>query len=273
MINKNIYILIGIMVIIGAFVAYDFNREDTLLDNDKKEITDGNVGIILSDDDRNADIKQIPITDTNDIKKEQEIDYPELTSSIVFPDSLSEDARVIIANNIATLINKLEKEENSFGGWFDLAAQYKIIEDYESTRDIWEFLGESFTGNNTVFSNLGNLYHYDLKDFPKSEESFRKAIENDKSNIQSYIGLHELYKYSYKQETSLVIDILIEGIEDNPINIDLMITLANYYKERGNMSKGDQTNAQKYYEQAREKAQKLGNTQLIEAITQEISNL
>ena len=259
------------MVIIGAFVAYDFNREDTLLDNDKKEITDGDVGVVLSEDSGDADIKQIPITDN--VVKEQEIDYPELTSSIVFPDSLSEDARVIIANNIATLINKLEKEENSFGGWFDLAAQYKIIEDYESTRDIWEFLGESFTGNNTVFSNLGNLYHYDLKDFPKSEESFRKAIENDKSNIQSYIGLHELYKYSYKQETSLVIDILIEGIEDNPINIDLMITLANYYKERGNMSKGDQTNAQKYYEQAREKAQKLGNTQLIEAITQEISNL
>ena len=271
MINKNIYILIGIMVIIGAFVAYDFNREDTLLDNDKKEITDGDVGVVLSEDSGDADIKQIPITDN--VVKEQEIDYPELTSSVVFPDSLSEDARVIIANNIATLINKLEKEENSFGGWFDLAAQYKIIEDYESTRDIWEFLGESFTGNNTVFSNLGNLYHYDLKDFPKSEESFRKAIENDKSNIQSYIGLHELYKYSYKQETSLVIDILIEGIEDNPINIDLMITLANYYKERGNMSKGDQTNAQKYYEQARDEAQKIGNTQLVDAINTELENL
>ena len=271
MINKNIYILIGIMVIIGAFVAYDFNREDTLLDNDKKEITDGDVGVVLSEDSGDADIKQIPITDN--VVKEQEIDYPELTSSVVFPDSLSEDARVIIANNIATLINKLEKEENSFGDWLSLAAQYKIIGDYESTRDIWEFLSISFTVSGTVLNNLGDLYHYDLKDFPKSEESFRKAIENDKSNIQSYIGLHELYKYSYKQETSLVIDILIEGIEDNPINIDLMITLANYYKERGNMSKGDQTNAQKYYEQAREKAQKLGNTQLIEAITQEISNL
>jgi len=52
-----------------------------------------------------------------------------------------------------------------------------------------------------------------------------------------------------------------------------MITLANYYKERGNMSKGDQTNAQKYYEQARDEAQKIGNTQLVDAINTELENL
>ena len=227
----------------------------------------------MSEDSGNADIKQIPITNTDNTEKEPEINYPELSSSIVFPDSLPEDAQVIIAGNIATLIDRLEKEKDSFNDWFNLAAQYKIIEDYEGARDIWEFLSISFTGSNTVFNNLGDLYHYNLKDFSKSEETFRKGIENDKNNVQAYIGLHELYKYSYKQETDLVIEVLIEGIENNPISTDLMITLANYYKERGNMSKGDQTNAKEYFELALVEAEKLDNTQLIDILTQEISNL
>jgi len=268
MINKNIYILIGIVVIVGVFVVYNLNTTEAPSDT-SKEVTKDGLSLTLSED--SGDIKQIPITDN--VEKEPEINYPELTSSIVFPDSLSEEARVIIANNIATLIDKLENNKDSFSEWLNLAAQYKIIEDYERTRDILEFLDMAFTNSDTVLNNLGNLYHYDLKNYPKSEESFLKAVGNNADNVQAYIGLHELYKYSYKQDTDLAIDTLVEGIEANPRSTDLLITLASYYKERGNMSKGDQTNAKKYYEQARDEAEKLGNTQLVDTLNEEINNL
>ena len=70
-----------------------------------------------------------------------------------------------------------------------------------------------------------------------------------------------------------MVDVLLEGIESVENNIDLLTTLAAYYKERGNMAKGDPTNAKKYYEQALEEAQKMGDTQLIDTLTKEISNI
>ena len=264
MINKNKYIqIVSIVVIIIAIIIivfYSSKKEEV------KTVEDGNIGITLTEDSGNAEVKQIPIVDINNVTKEQELNYPDFNRTVVFPDSFSEEARVIINNNITTLRANLEKDKDSVGDWLDLAMQYKIIEDYKYTRDIWEFLSASFTVSSTVLNNLRDLYHYNLKDFPKAEENFRKTIENDKSNIQAYLGLHELYKYSYKQETSMVTGILIEGIEANPSNTDLLVTLAAYYKDIE-----DNTNAKKYYEQARDEAQKLGNIQLVELLDVELS--
>jgi Tfp pilus assembly protein PilF len=64
----------------------------------------------------------------------------------------------------------------------------------------------------------------------------------------------------------MVTGILIEGIEANPSNTDLLVTLAAYYKDIE-----DNTNAKKYYEQARDEAQKLGNIQLVELLDVELS--
>lgn len=274
--NKYISIGIGVVIIIIAlvFIINDFYKEDVIPDN-TKEITKDGLSATLSEGSGNAEIEQIPIVDIDsgiDIRKVdgpigQDLDYPELDREFVFLDSFPEEARVIINNNITTLKANLEVDKDSFGDWLDLAMQYKIIEDYEGARDIWEFLNIAFPGNSISPNNLGDLYHYYLKDFPKSEQNFKKAIENS-PNAQSYIGLHELYKYSYKQETSMVTDILIEGIEKNPRNTDVIITLAAYYKEIG-----DSTNTKKYYEQAHDEAEKIGNIQLVELLNEEISKL
>ncbi len=269
-------IFIAVIVItIVVIVFYPSKKEDEMI------INSGGIGVVLTEDSGTADIKTIPIGDgtiddngiinINPIEK-QKLDIPNLNRKIVFSDSMPEDARKIILSNIATLITQLKEDSSSFKNWLDLATHYKIIEDYEGARDIWEFINETSPRNSVSFSNLGDLYHYNLKDFSKSEKNFKEAIERNLS-VQSYIGLHELYKYSYKQDTTLAVDILVEGMLKNPTSIDLIITLANYYKERGNIAKGDFTNAKKYYEQARDNAKKMANTQLVELLDLEIANL
>ena len=273
--NKYVQIAIGAVVIIIAviFVGNDFyggsvaspEDVDVKTETINTESLGGNVTIEGSGD---YEIKQVPVDDTG-----QGLLHPDLDHALVFPDSFPEDARVIIRNNVSTLVAQLETDPTSFEGWINLATQYKIIEDYEATRDVLEFLSVVSPENGVSFHNLGDLYHFNLKDFPKAEENFRKAIENSPQNTQSYGGLHGLYKYSYKQDSDLAESVLLEGIEAVTNNIDLVIALANYYKERGDVSKGDIANAKKYYEQARDEAEKLGNTQLVDTLNEEINNL
>lgn len=279
MINKNKITLVVVIVIIIIIIAFfAFKTEEKTPDI----IKDGGIEVELTDGSGTANIETIPIdgeslnnsgiVDINNIKG-QELDTPNLNRQIVFSDSVSEAVRNIVLSKVATITTLLREDLTSFKNWLDLAIQYKIAGDYEGARDVWEFINETSPTNSVSFHNLGDLYHFNLKDYPKSEENFRKAIENSPQNTQSYGGLHGLYKYSYKQDSNLAESVLLEGIEAVTNNIDLVIALANYYKERGNMSKGDQTNAKKYYEQARDEAEKLGNTQLVETLNEELNNL
>lgn len=197
-----------------------------------------------------------------------EISIPDLNKPIIFADDISDEVRKTTTEKINKLTEELKKDNNLFSNWIELGLYRKLIKDYEGAKEVWEYTNLVWPKNNISFNNLGDLYHFYLKDFPKAEQNLRTAIENNKQNTGTYTALHELYKYSYKQDTILVTDILFEGLAENPNNIDLLTTLAAYYKETGNT-----INAKKYYEQARDEAQKLGNIQLVELLNEEISNL
>jgi tetratricopeptide (TPR) repeat protein len=193
---------------------------------------------------------------------------PNLDRDIIFYNELPEEAKIVIRENILTLTSKLKQNSGLFSEWIDLGVHFKIAGDYGSTRDMWEYASIIRPANHVSFTNLGDLYHYYLKDFTKAEKNLKTAIENNAQYTQAYIALHELYKYSYKQETTLAIDTLLEGIKENPDNTDLIITLAAYYKERGDVEK-----ARMYYKQASGKAKELGNTRLLEFLDKELNIL
>ena len=75
----------------------------------------------------------------------------------------------------------------------------------------------------------------------------------------NYAALHELYRYSYKQDTALAADVLKEGIGKVSGNqvIDLYSELGSYYQV-----KKDTANAIIYYTKARDAAEKAGNASL-----------
>ena len=95
-----------------------------------------------------------------------------------------------------------------------------------------------------------------------------RAIANNPLSSHVYRGLHELYVYSYKQNTEAAADILKEGLEHMPGNTDILLLLASYYK-----NKNDTQNAKTYYELARVEAEKQNNVNLVDLINSDLENL
>ena len=95
-----------------------------------------------------------------------------------------------------------------------------------------------------------------------------RAIANNPLSSHAYRGLHELYVYSYKQNTEAAADILKEGLEHMLGNTDILLLLASYYK-----NKNDAQNAKTYFELARVEAEKQNNVNLVDLINSDLENL
>lgn len=260
--SKIIGIIIVVIVAVGAgwFIYSDVNKDTETDFGDFISEYNADNSADVSEEKDSYKVEMIPIDEII-------ISLPELNRPLEFPQDFPDDARDIVIDKITKLNEELALDPTSFENWLALAIQRKFINDFEGARDIWEYLNITLPDNSISFHNLGDLYHFYLKDFPKSEENFRKAIENNPKHSY-YINLHELYKYSYKQDTTLAVDIILEGLEINPNNTDLLVTLAVYYKE-----KDDTENAIKYYQQTRDEAQKANNTQLVELLDEELNAL
>lgn len=193
---------------------------------------------------------------------------PKLPREIAYPENYTPEVRSIMDKKIEGLVSLLKKNPRNIEAWLDLGIVYKQVGDYQGAKEAWEYVSVLSPGNIVSFNNLGDLYHYYLKDYPNAEKSFLQAIKNDSKYVLSYINLHDLYRYSYKSDTAKAADILKQGISANPGNIDFLVTLAAYYKE-----KGDTKNARLYYEEALIKAKSVANQSLIDAINAELKAL
>lgn len=193
---------------------------------------------------------------------------PKFPRKINYSASYSSEARTMMDKKVADLVSLLNKNSSNIEAWLDMGIVYKQTGDYEGARGAWEYVGLLSPNGIVSFNNLGDLYHYYLKDYQKSEKNFLRAIKNDSKYILSYINLHELYKFSYQTDTSKAVDVLKQGISANPGNIDLLVTLASYYRD-----KGDSKNARTYYEESLQKARDAGNQVLVDAINAEIKTL
>lgn len=226
-------------------------------------IEDGSLDALVESGD--AQVEEIPVDINLDANTAIR---PKLDRSTVIPSRFSPEAVTILENNITKLKDQLANDPNSFQGWIDLANQYKIIDDFKGAAEIWEFLSITAEGNTISRINLGNLYHYELKDFEKSEAIFRDVISINNEIVDAYTGLHELYRYSFKKPTTLAVDVLKEGIAAIPNNIDLRMLLASYYTKLDM-----KTEANAVYEDVLVMARNAGNTNLVTIIEAAIQSL
>ena len=194
---------------------------------------------------------------------------PKVPRKLVFPDYLPKEIRKSITASVNTLVANIKKDPKDINTWLDLALQYKTINDIEGAREVWTYLTEAAPKQALSFYNLGYLYHISLKEYPKAEENFKKALEIDPNQEIYYTGLHELYRYSYKQETSAAVDILKQGMRQMPDSINLVLTLASYYRDE----KKDTKNAIQYFTQARDMAKKAKNLELVRTLDTQIADL
>ena len=263
--NKSIREFLGaaVVVIVVVLVGWYIVR-DIASTGKENVVQEGGIGADIREG--GGTIEQLPVDTT--ITPPSAIAAPKLERSLTFPDNFDETAQTIIQNNIIALTAVLKEQPDSFSAWSDLAIQYKIIGDYEGAAEIWEYLNKVAEGNTISRVNLGNLYHYQLKNYEKSETNFKDALRINKELSEAYTGLFELYRYSFRTNTSEAENILKEGIAALPQNIDFVMTLAGYYKEKGRSDDAKET-----YKKARILAETAGNETLVSAIDDELSAL
>lgn len=228
-------------------------------------------GFTPSSDDANKDIDGIAVSRPGELAiggiPTVGQDVPDLNREVVIPDYYPSEAANILRSKIEKMVEAV-KAENTFGNWLDLGNVRGQIDDYEGAREIYEYLNTVVPTNSLSFTNLGSLYHLQLRDFQKSEESFRQAITNDPTKVIPYINFHELYKFSYKQDTALAPDILKEGLVNLPNHIDLLTLLGAYYRDTDDIE-----SARKYFGLAQKQADVLGNIDLSTRLLEELKNL
>lgn len=136
-----------------------------------------------------------------------------------------------IEKQMTASVATLKKDPKRIDAWIDLGVERKQLGDYEGARDAWEYAKALGPNTNIVpWNNLGDLYHFYLKDYVKSEENWKKVIALKPDYIQGYRGLFELYTYSYKEKASQIPVFLKAGIAKNPTSTDLKQMLADYEK-------------------------------------------
>jgi len=230
----------------GGYYLYSaISPTSTLIEIDNQEEVSETV-----DNTGDYTIERVPIEEIPTVT----IPTPSLDSPIVFYNDFPPEAEELIIKNIETLRSELKENHDLFSSWLSLGILWKQVGDYDRAREVWEYTSAIRPSNNISFLNLGDLYHFYLKDFSKSEESFRTAIANDPTYIQAYTMLHELYRYSYRQNTTLAVDILNDALIQSPNNVNIFSTFALYYQE-----KGDVANTRKYLVLARDAAESDGD--------------
>ncbi|MBI2175709.1 MAG: hypothetical protein HYU35_03195, partial [Parcubacteria group bacterium] len=103
-------------------------------------------------------------------------------------------------NEIQTLSQGLKENYDFLNGWLQLGALRRLIGDYEGAREALEFAAILRPESYVAFHNLGDLYGFQFKNYPKAEENFLQAIAKEPKNVDAYKSLAMIYQYSYTQK-------------------------------------------------------------------------
>jgi Tfp pilus assembly protein PilF len=250
---------------LGWYIVGDFQEEpigSAVTENNggNSGTTTRTIGGITFEGEGDVVVEEVPIGEAGPA--------PALDRPVNPPATLSAEAAAGMRKEIAQLTTQIKTDPGNSELWLVLGLRRQEIADYEGAREIYDYVTRLLPSDSTAYINLGNLYHYYLKDFPKAEQYFLKALERDRKVALVYLNLHDLYRYSYKTNTAAAADILKQGIKENPEAVDLYVALGAYYK-----TQGKRADAKKYYEQAQNLAIASGNTALREAIGKELASL
>ncbi|MDD5110382.1 MAG: hypothetical protein PHI63_04165 [Patescibacteria group bacterium] len=141
--------------------------------------------------------------------------------------------------NFDTLTAALRQDPEIFDAWLSLGGIKKMMGDFTGAAEIWEYAGMQRPSSSIAFQNLGDLYANYLKDYPKAETAFRRAIKNsagEEKNALFYMSLFDLYHYRL-QDSAKAAAALEEGIAANSWSVQLLVKAARYESELGNRTK------------------------------------
>ncbi len=193
---------------------------------------------------------------------------PEYTRPIAYGDTIPADVREVLDARLQIVIATLDADRTNPSGWYELAVLYKTANDLEGARMIWEFLTLAAPQDVVAFDNLGKLYHFDLREYEKAEGYFKKSLEINPESETAYLELFDLYRYSYKQDTSAAVDIMRSAMQKFPTNAGYPFALGVYYRDQGQT-----TRARAEFNTAIGIARAAGDIDAVGAINAELARL
>lgn len=199
-------------------------------------------------------VRPLPLSQTSPTPKVPNLDA--LIAGVV----PRNDYEKLVLSNLTVARDALKSNPKSYDDWLAAGASLKQLEKYEAARDAFLYDAALWPMDPVPQGNLGSLYHLYLKDFPKSEAAYKKAIELDPSQPGWHRGLYELYRYSYKINTNAWEDALKKGIEKTK-SLDLMAILAGRYADLNRFKESVAV-----YDQAISEAEKQGNAKLVDVL-------
>lgn len=213
--NKKTLGIIGLVVlaiIAGIFIYRDIRSP--------KDTTKGSISGIDTTGDSNVKVLQFSST--------QLPPTPSLVRPRDFDATLAPEVKTILVARLEKAIAAINKDPKHTENWIELGLQRKALGDYEGAREAWEYAKAIEPNNIVPWNNLGDLYHFYLKDYKLSELNWKKTIVLKTDYTPGYRGLYELYRYSLTSKAGEIPALLKAGIAASPEATDLKALLADY---------------------------------------------
>ena len=128
---------------------------------------------------------------------------------------------------LANFNNTLTENPGDAEAWVRVGVLKKFFNNYLGARDAWEYAKIVNPEFSIPYYNLGGLYAGYLKNNPKAEENYLKAIEVDPSSPYLYLGLAELYAVFYPEKANQAANVILRGLKANPDEPSLIQALEN----------------------------------------------
>lgn len=207
----------------------------------------------------------IPISDS----AAASIKAPDFKRALKFTATFTDVEKAAIQKNYNTIQAELTADPKSFNAWVFMGNINLIAGNYQLAKEYWDYASKVWPTNVATFNNLGDLYMSYLKDYPKAEAAFLKAIDNKGNDSNPYKNLFTLYsETSYKPTNTAAEDILKRGIAAVPNSVDMQYQLAVYYKKLGRTD-----DAKAMYQAAIDNATRQGQTSLANQIKAELAKM
>jgi len=170
-----------------------------------------------------------------------------------FPDVLETMNEEILKSSLKELNEQyqdLRDGEYVYLSWINVGILKKRMKDDPGAEKAWLKAIDCNPDRSVAYGNLADLYLFNIREYEKAEEYYLKAIEMNPINHGYYIGLVSLYRYNMTEKANLIEEIIVNGAEINPAEIEnYYMYLANYFDEGANNKGGDDKEKARYYTQ------------------------
>ncbi|MFH0874149.1 MAG: tetratricopeptide repeat protein [Candidatus Komeilibacteria bacterium] len=173
----------------------------------------------------------------------------QMTTFEIKDKSLPQDVQDKYASAFATSTKFFLANQNNLIA-FDALLKMGLIKqmagDYTGAEQIYLYTYKLEPNSYILNGNLGHLYTYYLKNYPKAEEFYQKAMATaEKGNLYVYFTeMYDLYHDGFK-DPAKVQALLTQATTVIPDSPQLQRIAGDYYRSVGNIAE-----ARKYYEQA-----------------------